>query len=215
MKLNKKILAAALLMIGSASSAYAAHAVLPGGTVVPLYSATDLGGVLVDQATTYINNLSYQGWARTAVYKDTTTGYLDFVYQYQNDILAKNGVDRLTAFDFTGFSVKAFQTDDAFGIFTAGTIAADTVDRDLTGGVMGANFTVAGNGQITPGATSYAIIYRTDATAYTLGAFGIINGFASNAAGFAPAVPEPETYAMILVGLGLLGAAKRFKKTKV
>jgi hypothetical protein len=223
MKLNTKILAAALLMIGSASSAYAA-VVTANGSVVPTFSATAFGGTLVDQASTFINTPSYQGMAQTAVYRDLTTGFLDFYYQFQNDASSTNGVGRLTGFDFTDkgfvFAVDAFQTNAAFGIFAAGITAADTVDRDGLGGVLGANYLVTGNlptgnGKIDPGQNSLTLIYRTDATKYKLGSFGVINGFAANAAGFAPAVPEPETYAMILVGLGLLGAAKRFKKTKV
>lgn len=212
MKLNTKILATALLLIGSTSFSYAAHVVLPGTSTVPLFTAAPLGGTLVDQASTYINNLAYSGWARAAVYN--VGGYLDFYYQYQADPLSKHGIERLATFDFTGFKVTAFETNAAFGIFTAGTTAADSIDRDITGGVVGTNYLPNDNGKIDPGDTSYTVILRTDATKYTLGSLGIINGFASNAAAFAPAVPEPETYAMILAGLGLLGAARRFKKTK-
>jgi len=92
-----------------------------------------------------------------------------------------------------------------------GTELSDGADR-TTAGVIGFSFIPNGESKIVPGTTSSIQIIRTNATAYTAGNFGLLDGIADNAAGFAPtaAVPEPESYAMMLAGLGLMGfVAKR------
>jgi hypothetical protein len=56
-------------------------------------------------------------------------------------------------------------------------------------------------------------IIRTNATEYTMGNFGLLNGYGDNARGFATAVPEPETYAMLLAGLGIVGTIIRRRQS--
>jgi len=170
------------------------------------------GGTLLDSAITSISNISYSGTARVAVY-DSGSG-LDFYYQFSNDASSKNGIERLSAYDYSSLgatAVDVFQTATGFGIFTNGTENSNYADR-TTSGVIGFNFVPDGSSKIVPGTTSFIQIIRTNATAYTSGNFGLLNGIGDNAAGFAPtaAVPEPEGYAMMLAGLGLIGfVAKR------
>jgi hypothetical protein len=65
-------------------------------------------------------------------------------------------------------------------------------------------------------------VIRTNARSYTKGNFGLLDGIGDNAAGFgvasmaAPvaAVPEPETYAMMLAGLGMMATIARRRKSK-
>jgi hypothetical protein len=70
--------------------------------------------------------------------------------------------------------------------------------------------------KINPGTTSFTQIIRTNARSYTVGNFGLLDGIGDNAAGFAPAsaVPEPESYAMLLAGLGMIGTIIRRRKAK-
>jgi len=170
------------------------------------------GGTLLDSAITSISNISYSGTARVAVY-DSGSG-LDFYYQFSNDASSKNGIERLSAYDYSSLgatAVDVFQTATGFGIFTNGTENSNYADR-TTSGVIGFNFVPDGSSKIVPGTTSFIQIIRTNATAYTSGNFGLLNGIGDNAAGLAPtaAVPEPEGYAMMLAGLGLIGfVAKR------
>lgn len=165
------------------------------------------GGSLLAIAITNISNSSYNGTARAAVY-DTGAG-IDFYYQFANDASSKNGVERFTGYDFSALNTSAvsvFQTASAFGIFTTGTEQSDYADR--TGlGVIGISFVPNGFSKVNPGTTSFIQIIRTDARQYTAGNFGLLNGYGDNAVGFAPAaaVPEPETYALMLAGLGVVG----------
>ncbi len=176
--------------------------------------ATSFGGTLLDSATTAINNTSYNGFARAAVY-DTGTG-LDFYYQFSNDSTSVNGVERLAMFDFSSENndiVEVFQTALGFDMFVNGTETSDGADR-TTPGVIGFSFEPNGFSKITPGTSSYIQIIRTNARQYVAGNFGLLNGIGDNAVGFAPAIPEPETYAMMLAGLGLIGFIGRRRLTQ-
>jgi hypothetical protein len=168
--------------------------------------ASAFGGTLLDSAITAINNSSYNGIARSAVY-DTGTG-LDFYYQFTNDATSVNGVERFTGYSFLSLGatvVNVFQTAGAFGVFSTGTEVADGADRSSLG-VVGFSFIPNGHSKIEPGSTSLTQIIRTDARSFTSGNFGLLDGIGDNAQAFAPtsAVPEPETYAMLLAGLGAL-----------
>ena len=178
--------------------------------------ASNFGGTLLDSASTFVSNVSYNGTARTAVYS-TATG-LDFYYQFTNNASSQNGIERFTAFDFSSLGasvVEVYQTAAGFGIFTNGAEVSDYADRTLAG-VIGLNFVPNGDSKIVPGTTSFIQIIRTNATNYQPGNFGILNGIGSNAAGFssAAAVPEASANLMLFVGLGLIGliGSRRIKK---
>ncbi len=217
MKLTTKTSAVALVILGAFGTAQATTL----GISVPVnnvaYAPGSFGGTLLNQATTLISNVSYNGTARTAVY-DTGTG-LDFYYQFTNNSSSKNGLERFTAYDFSSLgatNVEVFQTSAAFGQFIVGTEYSDGADRTALG-VIGFSFIPNGMSKINPGTTSFTQIIRTNARNYTAGNFGLLDGIGDNANGFAPtsAVPEPETYSMLLAGLGLMGAiARRRNKAK-
>jgi hypothetical protein len=201
--------AIALAVLTAWGGAHATDLVVDSLTANVDYAATSFGGTLLAQALTPISNASYNGIARTAVY-DTGTG-LDFYYQFTNNTSSKNGVERFTGYDFSSLGaaiVRVYQTDAAFGAFTAGTEMADYADRSALG-VVGFSFVPNGQSKINPGTTSFTQILRTDARDYQPGNFGLLNGVGDNAVGFATAVPEPETYAMFLAGLGLMGTIAR------
>ena len=214
MKLNLKTTLLAIAVTAAFGSAQATALVVNVPTANVDIVGAFFGGVLVGSAITPINNPSYNGTARTAVY-DTGTG-LDFYYQFTNNASSKNGVERLTGYDFSSLganAVSVFQTSSAFGIFATGTEMSDYADRTLLG-VIGFNFVPNGASKIIPGTTSFTQVIRTDARSFQAGNFGLINGFGDNAVGFAAAVPEPETYAMLLAGLGLMGTIARRRKSK-
>jgi hypothetical protein len=216
MNISLKQTALALALLGAIGTAQATALIqlMPTANVDTV--ASSFGGTLLDSATTLVSNISYNGTARTAVY-DTGTG-LDFYYQFTNNASSKNGIERFTGYDFSslGASVMSvFQTGAAFGMFTAGTETSDYADRTALG-VIGFNFVPNAHSKINPGTTSFTQIIRTNARSYTVGNFGLLDGIGDNAAGFAPAsaVPEPESYAMLLAGLGMIGTIIRRRKAK-
>lgn len=218
MKLTTKLTAIAFALTGAISGAHATALAVSVPTTSVDYSATFFGGTLLDSAITNINNPSYNGIARSAVY-DTGTG-LDFYYQYTNNISSVHGVQRFTGSDFSALGaspVSVFQTDDVFGIFVKGTEKSETADRGLYG-VIGFSFVANGQSKVYPGFTSLTQVIRTSARDYKPGNFGLLNGYGDNAAGFSvaavSAVPEPESYAMLLAGLGLVGAIARRRKAQ-
>jgi hypothetical protein len=178
--------------------------------------ATSFGGLLLDSKVTNISNASYNGIARTAVYQNATDGGLDFYYQFSNNASSINGVERFTGFNFGSLgasAVNVFQTDAAFGVFAAGSEKSDYADRTVAN-VIAFSFVPNGASKVTPGTTSFTQIIRTDAKFYQPGNFGILDGIGDNAPGFAAAVPEPETYALLLAGLGMVGTIIRRRKAK-
>ena len=214
MKLNLKASALAFAVTMAFGGAQATTLGINAPTANVDVVATSFGGTLLATAITNISNASYNGVARAAVY-DTGTG-LDFYYQFTNNDTSKNGVERFTGYDFSSLgtsAVSVFQTGSAFGIFTTGTETSDNSDR--TGlGVIGFSFVPNGLSKINPGTTSFTQIIRTNARNYQAGNFGLLDGIGDNAVGFAAAVPEPETYAMLLAGLGLMGTIARRRKDK-
>ena len=215
MKLNLKHSALMVVLLGSAGITQATTLGLNMPTNTVAQTAGSFGGMLLDSAITPISNISYNGIARAAVY-DTGTG-LDFYYQFSNDASSQNGLERFTMYDFSSLgatTVDVYQTGAAFGIFTAGTETSDGADR--TGmGVIGFSFIPTAQSKVIPGTTSFTQIIRTNARQYTAGNFGLLDGIGDNAVGFAvSAVPEPETYAMLLAGLGLIGSMVRRRANK-
>lgn len=215
MKLKTQLTVLALALTGAIGGAQATALVINTPTSSVGVTGTFFGGTLVASAITNISNISYQGSARTEVY-DTGTG-LDFYYQFSNASTSINGIERFSAWNFSALgsaAVSVFQTNAAFGAFTVGTEQSDYADR--TGyGVIGFNFIANDQSKINPGTTSYVQVIRTNARTFEAGNFGLLDGIADNAKGYGvSAVPEPETYAMMLAGLGLMGAIARRRKSK-
>jgi hypothetical protein len=214
MKISIKPTALALALVGIIGGAQASTLAVNVPTDNVDIVASSFGGTLLDSATTLISNISYNGTARTAVY-DTGTG-LDFYYQFTNNASSKNGIERFTGYDFSSIgasAVSVYQTAAAFDIFAVGTEKSDYADRTIRG-VIGFNFIPNEFSKIEPGTTSFTQIIRTNARDYTSGNFGLLDGIGDNAVGFAAAVPEPESYAMMLIGLGMIGTIIRRRKAK-
>ncbi|RYE96375.1 MAG: PEP-CTERM sorting domain-containing protein [Oxalobacteraceae bacterium] len=167
---------------------------------------------------------TYTGSLRSAVYQNTL-GTLDFYYQVAIDsINAGDEVFNLTASNFFGYTVDALvdSTDfDGAGFFTAANNpnlqgpagSTTTASRNGSGSVVRADF--GSNGLEAAGQTSATYIFRTNATNFNLnGTFTTQDGSVAQRANFAPIgapVPEPATWAMMILGMGAVGFAMRRK----
>jgi PEP-CTERM motif len=196
---------------------------LPGTTTVadPFLSGT----VIQDESFDFSLPISQSstslitGTVQQRVVAEDMTGYLDFYWR----------ITRLSGGSLGYFRVGDFVNDtyDAnFRIDGLGDVGPTSITR-FTAGMggstddYGANFNFVDDAYqdtLAAGQESKFMFLHTTATQYAKTAFfdvastGTYTASAQFAA-YAP-VPEPETYAMMIVGLGLLGAVARRRRTK-
>jgi hypothetical protein len=146
-----------------------------------------------------------------AVYSDPGNvfgaGDLDFVYQVSNSASSADSIGRVTAIDFTGFSTDVGYTPSGStlpgGLFVDGTVAPELVDR-VSADVVGFSFNAPLTLLIGPGQTSAALVIETNATNFSAGSVNLIDGSVSQVNAFQPtAVPEPTSFALLGLGIGL------------
>lgn len=194
------------------------------GVAFSAFDATSRGTQLGSIETGTLGATTYTGFLRSAVYQNTL-GTLDFYYQVAiSSIAAGDEVFNLTASNFLGYTVDALvdTTDfDGAGFFTAANNpnlqgpagSTTTASRNGSGSVVRADF--GSNGLEAAGQTSATYIFRTNATNFNLGGtFTTQDGSVAQRSNFAPtagAVPEPATWAMMLLGMGAVGFAMRRK----
>jgi hypothetical protein len=188
-----------------------AHATLlaPGGSVtapnatfgsLPYAGGTVLASVVNE--TPYLSVL-LTGTLTTEVIRETG-GTLDFLYQVTADPSNGDNIHRITVTGFTGVTTDV-QFGTATSPFVAPTsLAMSSADRSSDGSTIGFQLAPAGSaGGLAPGTTSYVLIVKTDATAFTTGTTSGIDGGIVDWASFAPvAVPEPSS--LMLAGIGAL-----------
>ncbi len=224
--MNKTVLALALTTSSLIATPAMAADLLPDavGTQFTAFDGTTRGTLLASTETGTTGATTYTGFLRSAVYLNTL-GTLDFYYQVAISTIAPGDeVFNLTASNFMGYSVNALVdgTDfDGAGIFTAANNpnlqgppgSTTTASRNGSGSVVRADF--GSNGLEAGGQTSATYIFRTNATNYnTGGTFTTQDGSVAQRANFAPAaaVPEPATWAMMLLGFGVIGTSMRRRR---
>lgn len=229
MKRSMSIGLASIMLLASAAPA-SATVVMPdqSGVAFTTFDSATRGAELGRIETGTTGATTYTGFLRSAVYQNTL-GTLDFYYQVAiSTILANDEVFNLTASNFFGYTVDALvdTTDfDGAGFFTAANNpnlqgpagSTTTASRNGSGSVVRADF--GSNGLEAGGQTSATYIFRTNATNYNLaGTFTTQDGSVAQRANFAPtavgAVPEPATWAMMILGMGAVGFAMR-RRSKV
>lgn len=175
----------------------------PGGTELDsvFYEDIGLANLVVDVAS--------------AVFR-SAGGTLDFYYQVENDS-ALNQVHRLTASSFAGFITEVwFVINGATvpctacpgGFLQNGTQAPLTIDRDVSGEVVGFNFPTGL--EVDPGEASLVLLIQTNETSFRPGFVSVINSGTVTESAFEPGGTVPPTYvpepaSLMLFGIGLLG----------
>lgn len=170
-----------------------------GGTAIALQSVPFSSGVL-------------QGTLTSAVISgDPSNPFgagLTFTYQIAVSPFSGDAATQISVSSFAGFLTDASYND---GVNAAGTVAPDFMSRSAApGNVVRFTFLTS---PIGPGFTSALLVVQTDAALWTPTSASLTDGLSVNVSSYAPlAVPEPETCALILMGLGLLGLRLRRSK---
>ena len=215
----------ALVASVAAIAAIPAHAatLVPGqtnGTFDPFVQASQ--GIVLATTSVPGTAFTFAAIMRSAVYRNIA-GTLDFYYQVARTGRGSLGEDSeikaFTAANFHGFNVDAFFSDadvDGGGFFTVRNnpgVSTMTAERTADGQTLRATFNA--NGLVgTEASATY--IFRTNATAFTRGTFGVIDGSTFSGLAFAPTsvVPEPATWGLMLVGFGIVGSALRRRRSQ-
>lgn len=213
----------ALLAAAALYATPACATVIVPGTPTPGLPATPgtETGTLLASLTAPGTALTFSATLYSAVYREAD-GTLSFLYQVARTG-AGNGptpndqaINFLTASAFGLFTVDALESAGGFGIFQAANnpgIDTSLISRDGTGNVLTVSF---GANNLAGTDISNVYIFHTNATNFTTGTYGILDGSSLQGLAFAPtaAVPEPGTWMMMLAGFGLCGAALRFRRRK-
>ncbi len=205
----------ALALVGLTTQAWAVD-LGPGGSVVPGTVANPLTetGFTTEASTSGTFSTPVESGTYSAYVVRTNTGTLDFVYQFSNNASSKAQVERISAFNFAGYTTNVG--------YVAGTDAGtggapDTADRTTDGKVVGFNFLATG---VTPGSTSDIVVIATNATTWTSGTYTFQDGGATTVTAYSPGVvaatPEPSSLASAGIGglmlFGVYRARRRLKK---
>jgi len=184
------------------------------------------GGLLLlaSQSAAFSAPGYYTGTLYSAVYSgdaNNPLGGLDFVYQITVNPGSgiSDGVHRMTVNGFGGWLTDVGMIRTPTDPTIAGERDPTSVDR--SGGTVGWNFLPSPQcgpsgcfgtpGVLIQGKTSALMIVYTNAPVFGKDVAGILDGQPSSASVYAP-IPEPETYAMMLAGLGLMGFVARRRK---
>jgi hypothetical protein len=213
---TKRFLITGVVMVAVALGVRPASAtpVAPGGSVVPSAFAGVPGTLLATTGpvafTSALGASDFSGTVIESVYADSSTGLMDFVYQFHNNASSAQAIEQMSNSPYGPFTADVqLDVSTGFGPFTAGGVAPASANRSVSGNNIAWQF--AGT-DLAPGATSAILMIKTNAPAFGPGNVSFINeGTATLTNMFAP-VPEPGTVALLalgLVGLGVRRFARR------
>jgi hypothetical protein len=203
-------LALAVLTLGITGGATAQGTLLLPGHTVNVDSSLFGSGTLDGSGSSdffgingrIAGSFSWQVWSGDL--HNTLSG-LTFAYRFDNlDGADDSQIDRVTIKGFNSFTTKVAYND------SVGDIAPDTAHRSLSGRTIGFSF----EDGVSAGNSSNWLIVFTNAPAFARS--GPVRLYEDGAdvatTSAAIPVPEPETFAMLIAGLGLLGFIARRRR---
>ena len=206
--------ASTALVLAAAAPAHA-NIIAPGGSGLP-DSLTDIGTTIADISNPFVSSMGasdFSGTYNEAVVRGNQFGPNDLSWfiQVTNNPLAKAAsIETVSASSFSGVAT----TDVGWCTnCTGGTVLPTSVERTSNGSAI--NWFL----DLTPGSESVWLQIDTDAKGFVSlpGAISFIDAGVASVPGFSSVVPEPSTWAMMLLGfagVGLFGFAKRQREPR-
>ena len=196
------------LVLASAGPAHAT-VLVPGGTVVPSFlpRTPPVGGLVTSTSGTMTSDLGpldFTGSYSEFLLRGNSYGANDLTWYIEvtnNNVPGNSDIQFVTASSFRGF-----QTDVGYcetgSCMNEGTMLPTSVSRNSNGGAI--NFAVDIPAD---GSTTDWLMIETNASEWKPGNLSFQNDGNVTVAAFAPNVPEPSTWAMMLLGFAGLGFA--------
>ena len=195
---------------------------VPGATVIPSPFAGSPGLLLASTGalsfTSSLGATDFSGTVTENVYRDTVTGFLDFVYQFHNNAGSGQPIEQMSDSVFGSFTTDV-QADTTVGFdsFTVGGVLPAFANRSSSGNNVAWQFA---SPDLAPGATSAILMIKTNAAAFGQGNISFINtGTVTLTNVFAPTAPtvpdSGSTFSLLALALAAFVGARRFRFTRL
>ncbi len=180
-----------------------------GGETTEILSPQLAGKIVRDELIPF----SFQTWDQRIVsgqLQDRVVHSVDGTYDFYSRVIldvdsAAFSLYRVDRIGFAGYATNVGWRSDGLGNY-----APNEFSRDLGGSTIDFNFNMA---PLTGGQSTKFFFIDTNATSYNLS--GRFSDYSSlNFMAIAAPVPEPESYAMLVAGLGLLGLMARRRRAR-